>query len=494
MNTSKRASSSSPPLRRPSKARDFRSLGNIHKPNLNRLHTSPAAAAILRPSYCGKDVLRSNFPAESPFDSSTSHPSEIETVAPSDISYPFQSHDGLPEMNFSNFDRHSNLLSHDSDTSMNRASGGNKSDSIYHAYGSGQYGSETSLPICKVEGGYLMDIGSQEHSSFDQGFPYVPGFEQNPKPVFNNFELELRPAPFPQSMSNNFFDVPVQQDAPSSPHIGNDDLTTPGDHFSFFDLSTQDYPLGVKHPHKTISAEFCSPNSRTCMKSALKILRALHIPPRTCLWASYKTSIPCSRQPRLIDAVLSTNKDIVKSVSNMLKCTCSLSSQLQLILTIICGKVLAWYRAIIRNDNAPNDSSMLPPSTSSKSTSDDDFIERILHQPITLGRYSFDGTLESKIRAQVVFSELQYLETMIETLSGRIQTANFSTIVSGVFDGDENSMKVEERGRAETIRRCLSSFLREQLQAAKDEPNMAKGDERGLTQDSGDRPRSGHSR
>jgi hypothetical protein len=135
------------------------------------------------------------------------------------------------------------------------------------------------------------------------------------------------------------------------------------------------------------------------------------------------------------------------------------------------------------------------PSTASKSTNDDDYIERILHQPITLGRYSFDGTLESKIRAQVVFSELQHLETMIETLAGRIQGANFGASASGgTFDADEGSMKMEERGRAETIRRCLSSFLREQLQAAKDEPNAVKGDEGGQGQDSGERPRSGHSR
>lgn len=327
-----------------------------------------------------------------------------------------------------------------------------------------------------------MDVGSQEHGSFDPGFPCISGFEQNPKPVFNNFDLELRPAPFVQSMSNNFFDIALQPDGRSSPQLGDDDLTVPGDHFSIFDPSVLAYPLGVKSPQKTTAIEFCSPTSRTCMKSALKILQALHIPPRTCLWACDRMSIPCPHQPRLIDAVLSTNKDIVKSVSNMLKCTCSLSSQVQLILTIICGKVMAWYRAIIRNDNASDNLSLLP-STASKITNEDDYIERILHQPITLGRYSFDSTLESKIRAQVVFSELQHLETMIETLSGRIHGANFGNSVSGsgggAFEGGEGSMKMEERGRAETIRTCLSSFLREQLQAAKDEPNAAKGDERG---------------
>jgi len=497
MDSTKRSSSSSPPFRRPSKTRDFRSISNIYQPKFNSLQNSPGAANALRSDYFSKDILQSSFTAESPTNPSTSHcSSDVNTVAPSEMSFLLQSHEGLQDMSFNNIDGHSNISSHVTDTSMNRASVEQPSDSIYHAY-SGHYGSETRLPTCKIEDGYLMDFGSQEHGSFDQDCPYMSGFDQDPTPIFNNFNLELRPASFIPPMSNSFFDVAPQQDDPTSPQLGDGNLMIPGDYFSVFNSSVHDYPLAVQSPQKSKTIEFCSPISPACMKSALEILQALHIPPRTCLWVCEKTSRPSLRQPRLIDAVLSTNKDIVNSVSNMLKCTCSLSSQLQLILTIICGKVIAWYRAIIRNDHSPGDLSMLS-STASKSTNDDDYIERILHQPITVGRYSFDGTLESKIRTQVVYNELQHLETMIETLSGRIQGVNFgaNTSYSGenTFGIDSESMKPEERGRAETIRTCLSAFLREQLQAAKDEPDALRNIERGQVQDSNERRGSCHSR
>ena len=167
----------------------------------------------------------------------------------------------------------------------------------------------------------------------------------------------------------------------------------------------------------------------TCIISALKILQALHIRRSVYLLACNETTIPRPHQPRISDSVLSVTKKVILLVSDMLKYACTSNTQVQLVLTIICGKLMAWYRAMVRDFyNSYENSSSMGQSVANDKTGQDDQPERISHQPITIGEYSFDAALEGKILAQVVSGELQHLERLVESLARRIQETSLAGI------------------------------------------------------------------
>lgn len=211
----------------------------------------------------------------------------------------------------------------------------------------------------------------------------------------------------------------------------------------------------------------CSNNAKTCMVSAIRILQVLHSPPPTCINSLDGPSISTHRQPRMVDSVLSTSRNVIQLVTDILKCTCSLRSQVQLLLTIICGKLMAWYRAMLCND-----SSAVPP-TIHYNAKDEQHTERVVHQPITVGEYCFDGALESKLQAQVVFNEIQYLDGLVETLSRRIRGDKFQKVFSvsttrtrSASAADSwRSTSLPEAGLPEKIQRSLNAFLQKQLRA-----------------------------
>lgn len=214
----------------------------------------------------------------------------------------------------------------------------------------------------------------------------------------------------------------------------------------------------------------------TCMISALDILQALHVPPTVCLYESDGNSMPNCRQPRRIDLVLSSNRDTILLVSRMLKCACSMSSQLQLLLTIVCGKLITWYRATLRNDLNSGGNPSTVRSIANGRTEDEEHTERVLCQPITVGDYSLDLTLESKIRAQIVSSELQQVESLVENLVRRFQDANFENLhsASGVRNGSISAagpslLTPDDTGLAKAIHQNLSILLHNQLQITKAE-------------------------
>ncbi|KAL1971166.1 hypothetical protein VTN77DRAFT_117 [Rasamsonia byssochlamydoides] len=184
----------------------------------------------------------------------------------------------------------------------------------------------------------------------------------------------------------------------------------------------------------------CSNHARTCMIAAVRLLQALHIPPPECLSACDESALSHLRQPRMTDSVLATNRDVILLVSGILICSCSTSFAVQLVLTTICSKLMAWYRAMVNNDRAG-----------------DEHTEQVLHQPIAVGGYFFDVALESKIRPQVVFSELQHLELLVHSLSRRIEEAGFGNLGPPTPDSEE------------PIHRSLIAFLHQQLQETKAE-------------------------
>ena len=213
--------------------------------------------------------------------------------------------------------------------------------------------------------------------------------------------------------------------------------------------------------------EPCTPRKKTCMPSALKSLESLHMPPSMCLSTSACTS---TSSPRLIDSVLLTNRRSVQCVSEVLACTCSIEPRVQLILTIICTKLIAWYLSVLRMNRIDPD--MLSLGEWSSMSMDDginlDHSDRVINQPITVGKFSLDIELEIKVRAQVVLNELEQVEALIQSFLQRLTGAGLSWGLS-VHDANFKFSRREESGHAEMSRKGLIGSLLKQLHAVKAE-------------------------
>ncbi|KAF2229686.1 hypothetical protein EV356DRAFT_570915 [Viridothelium virens] len=205
---------------------------------------------------------------------------------------------------------------------------------------------------------------------------------------------------------------------------------------------------------------------------------------------SFGPSKPNDSGARSIDSVLMTNREALQLVSSILQNASSTSSQLQLLLTVICSKAAAWYRAIARNSLEPNASvrfyqAIHDPSRPSKASSEE-LVERVRHQPIKFGTYSFDSALETKIRVMVVLNELQNATKLFANLSEHVTNSGFATSISnaapasGPIDsgtdhnraaGPSFGVGLEEGScTEEATRRRLKEFLSMQLDAVKAEP------------------------
>ncbi|MCJ1401238.1 hypothetical protein MMC11_004450 [Xylographa trunciseda] len=212
--------------------------------------------------------------------------------------------------------------------------------------------------------------------------------------------------------------------------------------------------------------------------SALNMARALHVSPTVCLFSTgIRPTGAENSGARSIDSVLMANREALRQVSSILQNATSMSSQLQLLLTVICGKVAAWYRAIARNSFEPTASVKLyepmdNPSQRVKA-SNEELVERVLHQPIKFGVYSFDSALETKIRAQVVLNELQHVEKLFAHLSRHVASSGLGASTPGAVSSKSRSSfgARPDKGMCpgEAARRRLNEFLCTQLEAVKAE-------------------------
>ena len=221
----------------------------------------------------------------------------------------------------------------------------------------------------------------------------------------------------------------------------------------------------------------CSNATKACMASALGVLHGLHIPHTVCLSTGSENHCSHSFCPRTTDTVLSLNKEAIHVVSDILRCPCSTRFQVQLVIVVICAKLNAWYRAAIRNNYEVffDPPSSVWPTPESSNVVQEDLNERVLHQPIKIGEYAFDVVLEKKVRAQVVFSELQQVKVLTKSLCDRIETTSFgyarnrSAAAKGGPTGRNKSEMVA------AIHRNLTVFLHSQLRAVEVETNAILG-------------------
>ena len=340
----------------------------------------------------------------------------------------------------------------------------------------------------------ISNLAPGSASVFDrtagQSLPFTAEFENdlNDAVYLDTFGGFLAPSDLPISTAYDLSNATSEQGEPLLDRNLDDFSIATSDSFSgiFTPVISENCSDNRAPPNPSTRTESCAEKNKTCMVSATQILKSLHISPTACLCSTGNTS--GLRQPRMTDSVLTGNRDAVLSASKMLKCTCSLRPQVQLVLCIICDKLISWYRAMIRSDHDGSDVSQSKlPSVTNGIRNDKDQAERVLHQPITIGDHCLDVALECKIRAQVILGELQRLETLVETLSKRIWEGNGGASASRsgrkVFTADSRSpILPEEPGLTEVIHGRLAAFLRRQLQAAKTELATVLGDDQCLAQ------------
>ena len=214
----------------------------------------------------------------------------------------------------------------------------------------------------------------------------------------------------------------------------------------------------------------CSKEARTCMPSALKVLRTLQTVPPICFSAGTAHLDSATLTQRTTEYILDSNREASQKISKIFKCSCFESFQMQLVIATICHKLIVWYRAMLKNNGNLLDRCSQRSSGFSSNISDHaEVSEHILHQPITVGSYAIDINLQPKIWAQVVFGELRHLEAFIRNFSSCLDS---TPSIPNLRRASSSSLPGMDRSKTTAaIRHHLTGFLDEQLQAAKADIN-----------------------
>ena len=198
-----------------------------------------------------------------------------------------------------------------------------------------------------------------------------------------------------------------------------------------------------------------------CMSRALNILNNLHMAPSTCI--STSSGCPNPKEAPRIDHVLTTNKEVIDSIDSILGCSCSLDLQLVLVLTVITSKVISWYSAVVRCDDNPRRNGSSASGSGSLATA-----ERVLHQPISVGKYHLDGDDMGKTRAQLVLSELHRVVGLVKHIAKCFVGLGLeSSSAQGISNGPKFTsmigMELEAflRGRLKAMTKEAVDVLRE---------------------------------
>ncbi|KAI4272224.1 MAG: hypothetical protein LQ337_005448 [Flavoplaca oasis] len=275
---------------------------------------------------------------------------------------------------------------------------------------------------------------------------------------FGNFWGNQNPFLVPQRAAQQMINMSLSthMDLPSSPNISSCVSTARY-------TSSPNPQQSTNHNHLPSvlnrTPTSCRNSHQNCLSSALSTFQTLHIPPTGCLSSAASSNRPSPMpNPRKTDSVLAINRNAMQRISHIMQCTCIDSNQMQLILVVICEKLVVWYRAILRSFPWPQDTH--DNTTSTTSTSANEPIEHVLHQRFALGDCSFDHELESSIFAQVITAELRQLEIVIRDLDTRLRILNGQGMETGTGRmGQEFVSTIEQPGVSIPVRERLTACL-----------------------------------
>ena len=208
----------------------------------------------------------------------------------------------------------------------------------------------------------------------------------------------------------------------------------------------------------------CPETLQSCINSVLRILQQLHTVPPLCFSVDAGRPSPAVTQQRTTGAILSTGREAIQAISKLARCSCFASIQFQMLYAAICYRLTLWYRAILKdNHGLPNDTNSLRAPL--LQSDHGDVSKHIIHQPITIGEYAIDLTLQPSIRAQVVLTELQRLESCMRGVSGSFEE---SLDKGSLGHGTSRLSGMPNRpGSSDAIHRQLMKFLDEEVRTVK---------------------------
>ena len=157
--------------------------------------------------------------------------------------------------------------------------------------------------------------------------------------------------------------------------------------------------------------------SHSCFSTATSILAVQCSSMTTaCMQA---TSASQSSSLPTINSVIAQNRSTIESLNSMLTCPCALDRHLITIMFLIALKVVAWYAAVARSTSQASNYSAIEAANDGCSRKPSP--ERVLQAPTTVGRYHLDGDDSSRMRAQLVLSELHRVQRVVELMSKRLE-------------------------------------------------------------------------
>ncbi|KAF2172666.1 hypothetical protein M409DRAFT_49215 [Zasmidium cellare ATCC 36951] len=131
---------------------------------------------------------------------------------------------------------------------------------------------------------------------------------------------------------------------------------------------------------------------QSCLTSLSQLTLELHVQDSVCTTAICSGSSQQHREEtnvhRGVDSVLLQNRSAVRLLARVLDCPCSRELSVTLAAYLVACKIVAWYGAILGVGCTPS------------------VATRITEQPIVMGSYSLDASVQRSVRAKVVLSEL----------------------------------------------------------------------------------------
>jgi Aflatoxin regulatory protein len=237
----------------------------------------------------------------------------------------------------------------------------------------------------------------------------------------------------------------------------------------------------------TAQDQVCHNTGTCCFALASKTLKSLHVPSTACLSTVGKASFTSRSRPtapRTAGSVLAGNREAMLALSTMLRCSCSLKVQLQLVMATICDKLVTWYHAMVQSEQSAAGFPTSSSSSATASTTTNPKLrgwagngrgkERVLCQPITIGDYSLDGAAAAQITGRVVLARLQGMDILVLALLRRIKDVDLKSSSSrhGGEQQQQQHSSSPPSGEADLLgimRDRLVAYLVGKLQRAREE-------------------------
>lgn len=152
----------------------------------------------------------------------------------------------------------------------------------------------------------------------------------------------------------------------------------------------------------------CQNKQGPCIGLASRHLRTIRANSPSCLMGNHNH---IARSPRPVDANLSMAQEASRAMSDIVRCSCHESLQLQLLVTVLCTEVVGCYRRCIGIYSRPGDTDL---------QSGNHHVEEqppVLKRRFSIGDYQMESHLEARLIGQVLCSRLQEVEFIMDNIA-----------------------------------------------------------------------------